>query len=257
MAYSVNLSVVLPAYNEEERLPPTLEQNWNYLNDRRKQNPAQTFEIIVVDDKSKDGTVKVVNDFMKTHDSVRLVPLPQNRGKGGAIKAGMEAANGKYALFADADNATEFKAVENLLAAIKKVEKDGKGVACGSRAHLQADAVATRTPLRNLLMHMFHFCVWVSFVLGIYHGPSVKDTQCGFKLFTHKSAKELFKKMHLERFAFDVELLMLAYRGSHPVTEVAVNWEEIEGSKVTLKSMVKMGLDLLWLIPMYGLHIWG
>ena len=124
-------------------------------------------------------------------------------------------------------------------------------IAIGSRAHLQEEAVVQRSVFRNVLMHVFHFGVYVLFTGGI------KDTQCGFKLFTRAAARPLFKSLHVERWAFDVELIYIAQCLKMPIVEVAVNWKEIDGSKIVpLWSGLQMGKDLLLVRLRYMFRIW-
>lgn len=169
-----------------------------------------SYEIIVVDDCSKDKTVDVVLAQAKTHSaaSIRLLQLQQNHGKGGAVRKGVMRARGAQILFADADNATEIRDLAKLEAALESARQQRGGrdgvVVCGSRAHLEEQAIAKRHPLRNLLMHGFHLIVSTLCV------KSVRDTQCGFKLFDRTAARVAFTPLHIERWAFDVELLYIA-----------------------------------------------
>jgi len=251
---SVYLSVVVPSYNEEERLSIMLDEALEYLHTRKKENSSFTYEILIIDDGSKDKTSQVAMDYCKKHESAdtfRVLTLAKNRGKGGAVKRGMHCARGQYLLMVDADGATKFADLDRLESSLKKAERDGQGIALGSRAHLQAEAVAKRTLLRTILMYGFHTLVYV---LGV-HG--IKDTQCGFKLFTRKSAQMLFKNLHVERWAFDVELIYLAQQFKIHLTEVAVNWTEIPGSKLTpMAASLQMGKDLFRIRASYILGLW-
>jgi len=151
----------------------------------------------------------------------------------------------------DADGATKFSDLDRLEQRMKEIEKDGCGVVVGSRAHLQDEAVAKRSIFRNFLMYGFHFVVYVLCVKGI------RDTQCGFKLFSRKSCQKLFPNQHIERWAFDVELLYLAERFKIPISEVAVNWTEIDGSKLSpFEATVQMARDLLRIRGNYMFGIW-
>lgn len=126
------------------------------------------------------------------------------------------------------------------------------GIVIGSRAHLEDNAIATRSFFRTILMHGFHFLVWLFAVRG------VRDTQCGFKMFTRRSARILFEIMHVERWAFDVELLYVAQALRMPIREVAVNWTEIDGSKVTpFWSWLQMGRDLFLIWFRYTIGAWS
>ncbi|GIL48119.1 hypothetical protein Vafri_4815 [Volvox africanus] len=266
------LSCIIPAYNEEARLSSTLDEALAYLQRRRdRQGPQFTYEIIIVDDGSKDGTARVATSYTRKYgiDTVRLLRVSANRGKGHAVKRGMLVARGEYCLLMDADGATRFSDLEKLEAELDKIlqpsfgrppasraatgDTQGPlGVAYGSRAHLAKDAVVKRTRLRNLLTQGFHFLVY--FVAG----TRVKDTQCGFKLFTRRAAAILFSNMRLQRWCFDVELLYLADQLQIPVCEVCVNWTEMPGSKIRATSVLLMATELLILKVMYQvLGIWA
>jgi dolichyl-phosphate beta-glucosyltransferase len=149
-----------------------------------------------------------------------LLTLHRNNGKGGAVRKGMVRARGRYLLMADADGATKASDLERLLVALRGIERDGLGIAVGSRAHLEdadSDAKARRTPLRRFLMWGFH--TLITLMLG---SSEIADTQCGFKLFTRRSAGLMFPVQHIDRWAFDVELLYLA--GHHRIPLVVSGW---------------------------------
>ncbi|CAG9858381.1 unnamed protein product [Phyllotreta striolata] len=253
---SIHLSVIVPAYNEEVRLPPMLDECIEFLEKRCKNTDFQ-YEIIVVSDGSKDKTAEVAQNYAKKLGSnkLRVLDLETNRGKGGAVRLGMQSARGSVLLFADADGATKFsdltKVEEGLVNLINcdyqkrpSTAEHERAISIGSRAHLEQEALATRSIFRNILMHGFHFLVWIFAV------KKLKDTQCGFKLLTRDAARICFDSLHVERWAFDVELLYIAQTLNIPICEIAVNWTEIDGSKVTpVWSWIQMGADLglIWL----------
>uniref|UniRef100_A0A8D0FGM9 dolichyl-phosphate beta-glucosyltransferase n=1 Tax=Strix occidentalis caurina TaxID=311401 RepID=A0A8D0FGM9_STROC len=211
------LSIVVPSYNEEDRLPLMMDEALDYLEKRQKRDPSFTYEVIVVDDGSKDQTTKVAMKYCKKYgsDKVRVLSLVKNRGKGGAVRMNQMA------------------------------------ISCGSRAHLEKDSIAKRSYFRTLLMYGFHFLVWFLCV------KEIRDTQCGFKLLTREAASRTFSTLHIERWAFDVELLYIAQRLRIPIAEVAVNWTEIEGSKlVPFWSWLQMGRDLLFIRLRYMTGAW-
>uniref|UniRef100_A0AAX7UXR7 Dolichyl-phosphate beta-glucosyltransferase n=1 Tax=Astatotilapia calliptera TaxID=8154 RepID=A0AAX7UXR7_ASTCA len=224
--HSRELSVVVPAYNEELRLPVMMDEAMEYLENRQKQNPSFTYEVIVVDDGSKDKTTEVALRYTTKYsaDKVRVLTLVKNRGKGGAVRMGTLSSRGKVILMADADGATKFSDIEKVEAGLNDLnpKPENMAISCGSRAHLEKDSVAQRSLFRTFLMYGFHFLVWFFCVKGI------KDTQCGFKLFTREAALKTFSSLHVERWAFDVELLYIAQCFKIPIAEVAVNWTEIE-----------------------------
>ncbi|KAM6383664.1 dolichyl-phosphate beta-glucosyltransferase isoform 3-T5 [Alca torda] len=218
------LSVVVPSYNEEDRLPRMMDEALNYLEKRQKRDPSFTYEVIVVDDGSKDQTTKGVFS-----------------SRGGKI------------LMADADGATKFADIEKVEEGLKNLQPwpNQMAISCGSRAHLEKDSIAKRSYFRTLLMYGFHFLVWFLCV------KEIRDTQCGFKLLTREAALRTFSALHIERWAFDVELLYIAQRLGIPIAEVAVNWTEIEGSKlVPFWSWLQMGRDLLFIRLRYMTGAW-
>jgi dolichyl-phosphate beta-glucosyltransferase len=224
------LSLVIPAFNEEARLGPTLESYIEYC-----RRTARRVEVIVVDDGSLDRTSMVVNAFASTHPEVRLIRLAENQGKGQAVRSGMVNAQGRRILFADADGATPLSEIERLEAALDK----GADVAIGSRA-LQDQTVTVKARFyRRVVGRTFHGLVELLTV------PGVKDTQCGFKLFRGPVAHDLFSRMRIRGFSFDVEVLMMAQRRGYTIAEVPVNWTHQPGSKVNLVTdSVRMLRDL-------------
>ncbi|RLN70649.1 hypothetical protein BBJ28_00015074 [Nothophytophthora sp. Chile5] len=260
---ALSLTVVIPAYNEEKRILVTLKDTVAFLESKKHQDPSFSYEILVVDDCSQDATVDVVMREVKTHsvERIRLLRLQKNHGKGGAIRKGVMRARGERVLFADADNATEIRDLDKLAQAMDQAQEGGKTgvIVCGSRAHLEEQAIAKRNPLRNLLMHGFHLIVTTLCV------KNVRDTQCGFKLFDRTAARVLFAPMHIERWAFDVELLYLASISGMAVKvlcfvslqEVAVQWTEVPGSKLSVISATLTMLREIVLIRLcYTLGIW-
>ncbi|KAF2355298.1 Glycosyltransferase 2-like [Trinorchestia longiramus] len=256
---SVSLSVIVPAYNEELRLPVMLDECLEYLNERRRKDPKFSFEVLVVDDGSKDNTSSVVAMYTQRNgvDTVRCLKLARNRGKGGAVRMGMLRARGSMLLFADADGASKFSDYSKLEASLMELCPDvldtseSLAVVCGSRAHLEEDSVAQRSLFRTVLMYGFHALVWFFTVRG------VKDTQCGFKLLTRRAARIIFQNLHIERWAFDVEMLVIAQKLGIPISEVAVCWTEIDGSKVTpVLSWLEMGMDLILIWLRYRIGAW-
>lgn len=252
---SVELSVIVPAYNEDERLPMMMDEALEYLEERKKKLKSFTYEVIVVDDGSKDKTTQTAQSYCNKYgsDKIRVLTLAKNRGKGGAIRLGMFSARGRYLLFADADGASKFSDFTKLENEMKNMKKDSsnRAVVCGSRAHLEEESIAQRSFFRTILMKGFHFVVWFLCVRGI------KDTQCGFKLLTREAAVILFSNLHVERWAFDVDMLFLAQYFNIPVGEVAINWTEIEGSKmVPVFSWIQMGKDIILIRLRYFLGAW-
>ncbi|KAG0270229.1 dolichyl-phosphate beta-glucosyltransferase [Actinomortierella ambigua] len=253
-----SLTLVVPAYNESERLPIMLKETLAHLKERSQRPSISgqpfTYEILLVDDGSRDDTVKVALEWAQQEKQadLRVLTLERNRGKGGAVIQGMLHARGEYLLMVDADGATKFSDLDRLEQEMKRVEKSGLGVAIGSRAHLvKTDAVVKRSFIRNFLMYSFHLIVHILGIRGI------ADTQCGFKLFSRKAAQAIFPNMHVEGWVFDIEVLMMAQQLGIPIVEVPVAWQEIDGSKVSLvRDSIKMALDLLVIRLNYILGLW-
>ena len=329
----LRLSVVFPAYNEEDRIIPTLEEavawldehvgrakgaNKKSASDARKakrhhhhHRPAAAqeeeeksgYEILVVNDGSKDRTVQVVLGFAAEHglhDVLRVVSLERNRGKGGCVTHGMRHVRGEYILFADADGASRFSDVSRLIEGCEEVtDGSSRGVAIGSRAHLVASEAVVkvciselrsspkppihcslmrvlttrpqRSALRNFLMRSFHL------VLTILTPPAtsrIRDTQCGFKLFSRAALPHIVPYMHAEGWIFDIEMLMLAESapatpvlgsdggviGTSPgikVAEVPIAWHEVGGSKLNVvQDSIRMAIGLAvlrasWMLGVY------
>ncbi|KAG5874035.1 hypothetical protein JTB14_007997 [Gonioctena quinquepunctata] len=253
---SIHLSVIVPAYNEEQRLPPMLDECTKFLEERCK-NSNFKYEVIIVSDGSKDATVYAAQKYAKAlgTEKIRVLDLETNRGKGGAVRLGIQSARGSLLLFADADGATTFSELTKVEKSLSdliecnyleqpKIAEYKSAISIGSRAHLEEGAVASRSFFRTILMFGFHFLVWLFAVRGL------RDTQCGFKLFTREAARICFDSLHVERWAFDVEMLYIAQTLNIPISEVAVKWTEIDGSKVTpVWSWIQMGVDLglIWL----------
>lgn len=181
-----------------------------------------------------------------------MVSLSPNRGKGGAVTHGMRHARGQYVVFADADGASDIADLGKLVSACQEAEDErGRAVAVGSRAHLVgSDAVVKRSKLRNFLMHSFHL------LLKLMTPPAtarVRDTQCGFKLFSRPTLPHIIPHMHMDGWIFDVEMLMLAEFAGIPVVEVPVGWREVVGSKL---NVVKDSIGMAWGLALLRL-CWG
>lgn len=255
---SVALSVVIPAYNEEYRLPQMLDETLTYLKARAAASADFTYEVVVVDDGSRDGTYAAAvgsrhNDIGPTGE-LRVMQLAKNRGKGFAVRAGMLAARGRLLLMADADGATSIRDLERLEQALKQPNGPCGGppqVAFGSRHHLKQEAVEKRPWYRNILMLGFHFVVW--FLVGGH----IQDTQCGFKLFRADAGKKIFGSLHLSRWAFDVEILILANMLRLGVTEVPVSFVDMPGSKLNLLTgALTMLRDIALVRILFALGVW-
>ncbi|HEY3789882.1 MAG TPA: dolichyl-phosphate beta-glucosyltransferase [Urbifossiella sp.] len=213
-----HLSVVIPAYNESDRLGPYLAEIRAHLDSTYSEN----YEVLVVDDGSADGTAALVEQAAAAWPRLRLLRHAANRGKGAAVRTGVLAASGRRILFADADGATPIAEEWRLAAAMAR----GIAVAAASR-YVPGPGVARERNLRREIASTVFRAAAHSLV-----GVGVKDTQCGFKMFEAEAARTLFSAGQETGYLFDIEMLALARRFSYEVAEVAVNWSERPGSKV-------------------------
>jgi dolichyl-phosphate beta-glucosyltransferase len=224
-------SIILPVYNEAERLKPTLEAMKLFL------ATLESWELLIVDDGSQDNTVAIAEGF-QSQLPLTIIKLPINSGKGWAVRQGMLAAKGNYRAFLDADLATLPAELSKLFKAID----NGADVAIGSR--IQADGTDLRVvgrkrqPLpRRILGKLFRLVATRPF-LG-----TIRDSQCGAKAFTGAAAELLFAHQQIKRWAFDIEILFLAKKAGLKVVEIPVQWENVENSK--LKPSVTLAFDTL------------
>lgn len=228
-----SLSIVIPAYNEEKRLPQTLEKVAAYVESRR----FGFVEVLVVDDGSKDGTARVAAEASQRWPFVKLLRNPGNRGKGYSVRHGMCEAKGEWALFSDADLSAP---IEELIHLERAVEHQGAAVAIGSRALNRELIGVHQSKLRETAGRFFNL------VMRITVGLPFWDTQCGFKLFRADAARAVFSRVRMERFGFDAEALFIAKLHGFKTVEVPVRWNHAEGTKVSmLKDSIDMFLDLL------------
>lgn len=211
-----DLSIVIPAWNEAQRLLPTLRRILAWADGR-----TSTLEVIVVDDGSTDDTAEVTERLAEQDPRIRCVRQPRNLGKGAAVSAGVEAARGRLVLMSDADLSTPIEEFVRLERALENAD-----IAIGSRAVDRSLVRVRQHASREWLGRAFNLVVQAMAV------PGVKDTQCGFKLFPRPIAQRLFALRTLDRFAFDVEILHLAQRLGLRIAEVPVLWYNDEASTV-------------------------
>jgi glycosyltransferase involved in cell wall biosynthesis len=242
---SPELSIVVPAYNEEARLPRSLALLRDYLASRGV--GGEQAEIIVVDDGSTDSTAQIVQEWSRQLPSVRLVSNGQNRGKGYSVRHGMLEARGSVALFTDADLSAPIEEADKLFTALKA----GNDVAIGSRA-LDRSLISThQSRLREFAGIIFNGFVRLSTGLPFH------DTQCGFKAFLREPSRIVFEQQRVERFGFDPEILFLAKRHGLPTVEIPVRWAHDPATKVhVLRDSLLMFRDLFvirwnWLLGRY------
>jgi dolichyl-phosphate beta-glucosyltransferase len=228
-----DLTIVVPALNERDRLPKTLDRIHGYLQECADWTSS---EVVVVDDGSSDGTAEIVRALsFPGATEIKVVVHPENRGKGAAVRTGLGLSTGVWVLLTDADLSAPIEG----LALLKAVAQPGV-VAIGSRA-IERRLVATPQPRhRDLMGRVFNLIVRG---LGL---SGFRDTQCGFKLFPGDLARSLAAVQRIDGFAFDVELLLLAEHWGYPAHEVGVPWHHVEASRVLpLRHSSEMLRDLL------------
>ena len=307
------LSLIIPAYNEQDRIPIMIRESFEYLTSERgktliqqlqscsKMMPSNdnslkeqkqseemqpVIEWLIVNDGSNDSTCDIVRETYTSipSDSTsigwkwKIVSLKRNAGKGAAVKTGMNLAEGTFHLMVDADGATEFgNGLENLTRELystiqkrqiivsKKENNEERSIAnvkdsmiavFGSRAHLEKKSTVQRSMVRTILMKAFHFFV------SIFVSSKVQDTQCGFKLFTQSASCLVFKNLHLRRWAFDTEIILLCDKQDIDILEVAVPWCEVDGSKLGTSKLalalvsISMLRDMICVRACYTFGIW-
>jgi dolichyl-phosphate beta-glucosyltransferase len=215
-----SISIIIPAYNEERRLPATLRRVIDYL---RSGNWGFA-EIVVVDDGSTDGTVGVAERMRAEYPDLRVLRNPGNRGKGYAVRHGMMKCAGEWALFTDADLSAPIEELDKLWQA---AEQDGAQVAVGSRALDRQLIGVHQSWFRENAGRFFNL------VMRLITGLPFHDTQCGFKLFEARAAREIFGRQLLDGFGFDVEALFIGRRLGYREIEVPVRWNDVAGTKVS------------------------
>lgn len=226
----MDLSIVIPAFNESRRLGGTLQQVVDYL-----RQAGGSYEVLVVDDGSSDDTSRVAEGF--TSQGVKVLRQDVNRGKGAVLRVGVLASEGAEVLLVDADLSTPIQDLEKLRPRLAEAP-----VVVGSRA-VEGALITKRQPWhRELMGRTFNLLIRLLGVRGL------RDTQCGFKLLEGDVARHLFSEMTIERFAYDVELVWLARRHGYRVVEVGVTWEDSPQSRVDpLKDSLRMLRDVIGL----------
>lgn len=214
---SITYSIVIPAYDEGERLGATLEKVLAYVNQQRWEA-----EVIVVNDGSQDNTAELARAYAERDPKLRLVENPGNRGKGYSVRHGMLQARGDVIVFSDADLSSPIEEMPKLLEALAA----GADIAIGSR-WMQAQLQSKRQSMaRQLFGRVFNL------LLRLILGLRFKDTQCGFKAFTSRAARAILPLQRIEGWGFDPEILFLAHRFGFKVTEVAVRWAHSDGTRI-------------------------
>ncbi len=227
---NIYLSVIVPAYNEAHRLPKTLEKIYDYL---KKQ--TYPWEIVVVDDGSTDETVSKTELLAKKIPNLRVIANKVNHGKGAVVKQAMLGARGDWRIFTDADNSTPLDQIEKLWKFKNEFE-----VIIGSR-HLEKGSIKTPPPwYREVISFLSNLLIQIMAV------PGIKDTQCGFKLFSKNATEKIFPLQTIDRWSFDVEILAIARKLKIPIKEVAVDWYNSPESKVrAIRALARSLVELV------------
>jgi dolichyl-phosphate beta-glucosyltransferase len=230
------LSIIIPAYNEEKRLGRGLTRIREYFASQPSGGPS--LEILVVDDGSSDGTARIAQEWMRDTPCVRLISNGANRGKGYSVRHGMLEARGRITLFTDADLSSPIEEAAKLFAAIGA----GSDVAIGSRALDRSLIFARQSKFRETAGIIFNAFV------RLFTGLRLHDTQCGFKAFLREPCRVIFEQQRIERFGFDPEILFLAQRHGLRIAEVPVRWAHDPATKVhVLRDSLLMFGDLVYI----------
>lgn len=232
MGHLRSLSIVIPAFNEEQRLPSTLARIAAWLDTK----PLDFVEILAVNDGSTDRTAEVVREAAARDPRIRLLENPGNRGKGYAVRHGMQKARGEWVLFTDADLSAPIEDLDRLEAAVELEPADG---AIGSRALDRSLVLKHQPAMRELSGRLFNLC------MRLITGLPYRDTQCGFKLFRRDVAQCVAARQRSDGFGFDVEILFIARKHGYRIVEVPVRWADVEGTKVSLAKGLAAFLDLV------------
>ena len=232
--YQPDLSIIIPAYNEEDRLARTLGRIRDYLSNRPF--GSAEVEIIVVDDGSTDGTLRLAQEWVGEFPHLRILSNGENHGKGYSVRHGMLEARGRIALFTDADLSSPIEESHKLLTAIE----EGNDAAIGSRALDRTLIQAHQSRFREMAGIIFNGFV------RLFTGLRFHDTQCGFKAFARERSRIIFDQQRIQGFGFDPEILFLARRHRLRVTEVPVRWAHDPATRVrVIRDSFRMLRDLL------------
>lgn len=225
----VYLSVVIPVYNEENRIVKTLESVEDFL---AKQSYKS--EVLVMNDGSRDKTIEVVRAFQGKIPNLRIIDNKENHGKGYVTRQGMLEAKGERRVFMDADNSTSLDQVDRFLPYFK----EGYDVVIGDRDLKESKIAVHQSRFKEVLGDFGNFLIQSLAV------PGISDTQCGFKVFSKKASEQIFGKMMIDRWGFDIEALALALKFGYKIKTVPVTWVNDPNSKVKLSGYVNTFIEL-------------
>ncbi len=232
MSDKIDISIVIPAYNEAKRLPLYLDCLVGYCN-----NSSNIYEIIVVDDGSIDNTTQVVTHYQSQFAHLHTIRLEENRGKGYAVKRGLLKSRGEICLFLDADGSVHPEEIEKNL---HYLLQEGYDIFIGSRALKNNKNILKVKWYRKVIGMVFNFFVHT------FLFREIEDTQCGFKIFKKEVVEPLFSRCYLERFGFDIEILYLAHKMGYKIKEGPISWHHVGGSKINLfADSIRMFFNIL------------
>jgi len=225
----IYLSVVIPAYNEENRIKKTLESIAEFLARQKYQS-----EVLVVCDGATDKTAEISKSFFGKISNFRVIENKKNRGKGYVTRQGMLEARGEYRIFMDADNSTSLDQIDRFLPFFK----EGYDVVIGDRDLKESKIAVHQSRFKEILGDFGNFLIQSLAV------PGIKDTQCGFKVFSKEAAEKIFSKMTIDRWGFDIEALALALKFGYKIKNVPVTWINDSNSKVKLSGYINTFVEL-------------
>jgi dolichyl-phosphate beta-glucosyltransferase len=229
----MKLSVIVPAYNEEKNLAANIKKYYDYLSCQK-----YDFEIIIVNDGSTDSTGLIAQELTKSWPNIKLISSPKNHGKGAAIRQGLLAGQGDYRLFIDADGATSIEHIEE----IWPIFNQGYQIVIGTRNNKDAPGAYEARP-QPVWKRIFG--VFGNKIIQLLTVRGIRDTQCGFKAFTGQSADKIFSSTKINRWAIDVEALMLAKRLQYKIGFIPVVWYDYDGSRVKIKDYFLFLKDII------------
>ncbi|MFA5080572.1 MAG: dolichyl-phosphate beta-glucosyltransferase [Candidatus Paceibacterota bacterium] len=229
------ISIIIPAFNEEKRLPTTLREIFDFLKSEKI-----TAEVIVVNDGSSDNTSSTVENLFREYSGLKLINLEKNKGKGFAVKTGILSAEGNIIIFLDSDNSTSLSHIKDA----RNMLEQGYDIVIGSREADGAKIIQKQPYLREKIGKTFNFFT------KIIKLSEYEDTQCGFKGFKKNTAKDIFSKTKINGFAFDIEVLCIAKNSNYKIREIPVYWKNNIDSKVSLKNIWNIFWDI-WKIKFY------
>jgi len=218
----IDLSIIIPAYNEEKRIGLTLKKTFEFLEQR-----SWNYELITVDDGSRDQTLQVIQELAATRDDIKVVRNYRNRGKGFSVRRGLEVASGRFVGYMDADYKTDIKALDDVMSHLENNSK----VVIGDRTLKNTEIIAARSLLREIGSKAFK--TLLSFLMGI---RDFEDTQCGFKFFCGKVMREAFLVQKVDGYMFDVEILLILTRMDYEIKKLSVEWSYDADSRFNIIS---------------------